>query len=178
MLREVRCANAYARALEIEPQLQYYIDELGVNDVIRTVCAAPFPSLCPVDHIYKIKEARRNARGEDAKKVKELVVNLRFRQWTLEIRDSDDRMLPGWYHPEMGRMLCPTIYDFSNLEYVLLSHPTSAYSCSNSIQRRLQHMIIKPNPLLYPPFMYKNETIYPTNLFRGFLKNEMLVKVR
>lgn len=34
---EVRCANAFDRALEIEPDLEKYIREMGVQAVIQMV---------------------------------------------------------------------------------------------------------------------------------------------
>lgn len=58
--------------------------------------------------------ARRNARGEDVMKIKDIVVTPRFRQWTPHIVDDQNPQLRGWYHPEMGKFLCPIIYDFSD----------------------------------------------------------------
>lgn len=46
-------------------------------------------------------------------KIKDIIVTPRFRMWTPHITDYENPLLRGWYHPQMGAMLCPTTHDFS-----------------------------------------------------------------
>ncbi|KZV87414.1 hypothetical protein EXIGLDRAFT_773672 [Exidia glandulosa HHB12029] len=140
---DIRCINAYDAALEIEPDLEALIRENGIKHFVNMVTTA-----------------RRNARGEDIKKIRDIVATPRFRPWAPAITNYEDPRQRGWFHPQMGDLLCPKALDYGLAQ----------------TRHDLQHRILKPSPLLYPAFMYKDGVIHPNNKFRGFLKALDLIK--
>ena len=56
--------------------------------------------------------ARNNARGEDVKRLKVLVV--RFRPWSPAIQNPDDKAVRGFNHLEMGYLLADPDHNWSD----------------------------------------------------------------
>ncbi|KZV89953.1 hypothetical protein EXIGLDRAFT_771237 [Exidia glandulosa HHB12029] len=129
------------------PDLREWINEIGVKMVA----------------IY-LTNARKNARGEDAKKVKDHLHAMRAWTPTLVGLPKDQR---GMRHDEIAGLIAPP-HDRAD---VMSDDPIKRQATRMLYIHRQRHL----DPELWPAFLYHNFKIYPHNVWRGLLKSNILV---
>ncbi|KZV82796.1 hypothetical protein EXIGLDRAFT_778213 [Exidia glandulosa HHB12029] len=100
-----------------------------------------------------------NARGTDAKNIKDIAPALR--DWTSSLpAKKEDR---GFRHTEVAKLLCPASEDDD------IADPAVALE--------YHHKLRALDPEEWPPFMYYKDVIHDNNPWRGFLKADYVVNV-
>lgn len=105
----------------------------------------------------KLEAGRRGSRSEDINSMKDKIG--RWRTFAPPY-DPDNRSMLGFKHPDCGKLLCPASLNWSD----------------SSVRANLRDGITKARPDDFPLFLYMNEQVDSEDLFRGFLRNMILVK--
>ncbi|KAF8481416.1 hypothetical protein JB92DRAFT_1710502 [Gautieria morchelliformis] len=108
----------------------------------------------------QMENARANGRGEDIKRIKDLMQSLRSFHPALRANDKESR---GFNHPQIGRLLvsAPKVRQWDEDE---------------EFRRRVKKGIEIFRPQDFPVFLYEDDKVDPNNLLSGFLRSEILIR--
>ncbi|KAF8506232.1 hypothetical protein JB92DRAFT_2963454 [Gautieria morchelliformis] len=133
----------YERLVEICPHLSEEIRTHGVEEVATIM-----------------ENARACGRGEDIKRVKDLMQSIRSFHPDLKTNDKESR---GFNHPQIRRLL-------------VSAEKVKEWDDDEEFRRRVKEGVETFRPQDYPMFSYEDDKVNPDNLLSGFLRSKILIR--
>jgi hypothetical protein len=83
----------------------------------------------------------------------------------------------GFNNDICGRLLCPGSMNWDDNRCANMNTGLAFLTCKCSIKQGLRDLTIKPQPDDFPSFLYCDGVIHEDDLFKGFLRSDLLVLV-
>ncbi|KAF8519855.1 hypothetical protein JB92DRAFT_3141628 [Gautieria morchelliformis] len=133
----------YERLVEICPRLSEEIRTHGVEEVATIM-----------------ENAHACGRGEDIKRVKDLMQSIHSFHPALKTNDKESR---GFNDPQIRRLL-------------MSAEKVKEWDEDEEFLRRVKEGVETFRPQDYPVFLYEDDKVNPDNLLSGFLRSEILIQ--
>lgn len=126
--------------------------------------------------MFKMDSARSHARGSDINGMKNNVHRwIDKTKYPVTFDTKTSRHLCGYRNETTGYLLCPAELDWNDAQYGFSFLPV-LFSLVIRVRANLKGNK-KMKPTDFPKFLWKDETMNPDNMFDGFMRGSILVKV-
>jgi hypothetical protein len=130
-------------------------------------------------HSAQVGKGASSARSDDTKSLKGPILD-----WIVPEGGTlnppiarNNKTNRGFNHDQIGALMCPVDYDWSNLEYVFFIHYMAVTDNTSRVRSKLRSSELPVNGDHWPIFLYKECSYNPDDPWDGLLRSKLLVTV-